>query len=62
MSRAYAAWIVVCVVWGTTYLAIRIALETIPPGLIGGWRYTAAGLALGGVLVARGVALPPLSR
>lgn len=62
MSRAYAAWAVVCVVWGTTYLAIRIALETIPPGLIGGWRYTTAGLVLGGVLLARGVALPPRSR
>ena len=27
---AYAALAVVCVVWGTTYLAIRIALETVP--------------------------------
>jgi drug/metabolite transporter (DMT)-like permease len=30
-TRAYAAWVVVCLVWGTTYLAIRIALETVPP-------------------------------
>ena len=26
-ALAYAAWIVVCIVWGTTYLAIRVALE-----------------------------------
>lgn len=26
---AYFAWIVVCLVWGTTYLSIRVALETI---------------------------------
>ena len=24
---AYAAWVAVCLLWGTTYLAIRIALE-----------------------------------
>src|SRR5262249_19686602 len=30
-KRAFFAWVIVCLVWGTTYLAIRIALETIPP-------------------------------
>src|SRR5207247_1636731 len=38
MSRdralAYAAFAIVCTVWGTTYLAIRIAVETIPPMLL----------------------------
>ncbi len=51
---AYLAWIAVCVLWGTTYLGIRIALETIPPALIGGLRYTAAGLILSAILAARG--------
>jgi drug/metabolite transporter (DMT)-like permease len=36
----------VCVVWGTTYLAIKVALETIPPFLIGGFRYVIAGAVL----------------
>jgi len=49
---------VVCVVWGTTYLAIRIGLETIPPGLLGGLRYTAAGVMLAAVLRLRGHRLP----
>ena len=53
-QRAYVAWIAVCVLWGTTYLGIRIALETIPPALVGGLRFTAAGLLLVGVLTAQG--------
>jgi drug/metabolite transporter (DMT)-like permease len=44
----------VCVLWGTTYLGIRIALETIPPALLGGIRYTAAGILLSCILAARG--------
>jgi drug/metabolite transporter (DMT)-like permease len=56
---AYAAWIAVCLIWGTTYLAIRIALETIPPALIGGIRYTIAGVVLSVILLLRGIALPP---
>jgi drug/metabolite transporter (DMT)-like permease len=43
---AYAAWIVVCVVWGTTYLAIRVALESIPVALLAGLRFLAAGVIL----------------
>jgi drug/metabolite transporter (DMT)-like permease len=56
--RAYAAWAAVCVIWGTTYLAIRIALESIPPLLMGAMRYTAAAAILGAMLVARGERLP----
>src|SRR5688572_11160725 len=55
---AYLAWITVCLVWGTTYLAIRIALEGIPPALVGGIRYTVAGVTLAALLVARGERLP----
>jgi drug/metabolite transporter (DMT)-like permease len=43
---AWAAFAVVCIVWGTTYLAIRIALETLPPFLLTGARFTTAGLLL----------------
>ena len=58
---AYFAWISVCLVWGTTYLAIRVALETFPPALLGGIRFTVAGIVLALVLAARGVPLPPLA-
>jgi drug/metabolite transporter (DMT)-like permease len=52
--RAYIAWLAVCVLWGTTYLGIRIALETIPPALVGGLRFTAAGIFLVAMLAAGG--------
>jgi len=55
---AYVAFGIVCVVWGTTYLAIRVAVETIPPLLLTGIRYLAAGLILLAVLKLRGEKLP----
>jgi drug/metabolite transporter (DMT)-like permease len=41
-----AAWASVCFFWGTTYLAIRIGLETLPPLLFGGLRFLTAGVLL----------------
>jgi len=38
--------ITVYIVWGSTYLAIRFAIETIPPFLMAGARFTIAGLVL----------------
>ena len=58
-QKAYLAWVAVCVLWGTTYLGIRIALETIPPALLGGLRYTAAGILLLSILAIRGEAPIP---
>jgi drug/metabolite transporter (DMT)-like permease len=57
-TSAYAAWMTVCVLWGTTYLAIRIALEGFPPGLLGGIRFTIAGAALAAFVKLRGDHLP----
>lgn len=53
-----AAMFVVYLVWGSTYLAIRVALETIPPFALGATRFLAAGLALYGALRLAGVARP----
>jgi drug/metabolite transporter (DMT)-like permease len=61
-ASAYLAWVSVCVLWGTTYLAIRIALETIPPALLGGLRFTAAGILLVSILAARGERMPAFSQ
>jgi len=55
---AYFAWAAVCLIWGTTYLGIRITLETIPPWLMSGMRWIIAGTLLGGYLLARGERLP----
>jgi drug/metabolite transporter (DMT)-like permease len=59
---AYFAWGVVCVIWGTTYLGIRVSLESIPPALMGGLRWTLAGTMLALYLAARGTPLPPRSQ
>lgn len=55
---AYTAFAIVCVVWGTTYLAIRIALETIPPLLLTGTRFVIAGLIMLFVARLRGNTIP----
>jgi len=57
-ARAWGAWLAVCVIWGTTYLCIKVALETIPPFLMGGLRYVIAGFLLAAALRARGHRLP----
>jgi drug/metabolite transporter (DMT)-like permease len=47
-SRAllWIGLLVLYLVWGSTYLGIRIAVETIPPFLMASTRFLAAGLAL----------------
>lgn len=59
---AYFAWIAVCLIWGTTYLGIRISLESMPPALMGGLRWTIAGGLLAIYVRASGESLPPPSR
>ena len=48
----------VYILWGSTYLAIRFALESYPPFLLGAGRMFLAGLIMYVVLRARGVASP----
>lgn len=43
---AYGAMAAVCFFWGTTYLAIRVGLETLPPLLFAGLRFLSAGTLL----------------
>ena len=55
---AYLAWAAICIIWGTTYLAIRVGLAALPPALMGGVRWTIAALLLAAVVYARGERLP----
>lgn len=55
---AYAAFATVCIVWGTTYLFIRIAVETVPPLLLTACRYVGAGVILLIIALLRGDRLP----
>lgn len=49
----WGALAIVYVVWGSTYLGIRISIETLPPMLQGTLRFVTAALLLGGFLVIR---------
>ena len=58
-NRAAPSWLVwtalwvVYLVWGSTYLAIRVVVETMPPLVAGGMRFIAAGAVMQIVLMAR---------
>jgi len=45
-SKAYLALAAVCFFWGTTYLGIRMALESLTPLMLVGLRYTISGTVL----------------
>ena len=45
-TRLLAAFAAVYVIWGSTYLAIRFAVETIPPFVMGGARFLVSGAIL----------------
>jgi drug/metabolite transporter (DMT)-like permease len=53
--------LVIYVVWGSTYLAIRFAVETMPPFLMAGTRFLLAGGILYGWLRFRGAPRPRLT-
>jgi drug/metabolite transporter (DMT)-like permease len=52
------AFVGVSVIWGSTYLGIRVALEGFPPFLLGALRFLAVGAALYAFLRIRGDAAP----
>ncbi|MEU8175062.1 EamA family transporter [Microbispora hainanensis] len=56
-ARVWLALAAVYVVWGSTYLGIAIAIQTLPPMTSGGLRFVAAALVLGTVLLVRAVPL-----
>lgn len=59
---AYGAWIAICVIWGTAYLAIRVAVRTIPDAWLAGVRFLTAGGLMSLILWAKGEKFPPLSQ
>lgn len=52
--RVWAALGSVYLIWGSTYLAIRVMVETVPPLLGAGVRFVVAGAAMVAVLALRG--------
>jgi drug/metabolite transporter (DMT)-like permease len=57
-SQVLFAFAALYTIWGSTYLAIRYAVTTIPPFLLGGSRFVISGLILYGWMRFRGAAAP----
>jgi len=57
-TRAYIALFSIYIIWGTTYLAIRIGVESLPPVLFTGLRWIVAGPLLLIILLLRKYKLP----
>ncbi len=56
--RVVAAFAAIYLIWGTTYLAIRIGLESFPPFLMGSFRFIIAGSLLYAWSRSRGAPAP----
>jgi len=53
-----SAFAAIYVIWGSTYLGIRVAVETLPPFLMAGTRFAIAGVLLFAFLMLRGAGWP----
>jgi len=58
--RLILSFLAIYVLWGTTFLAIRIAVEELPPLFAAGARFFTAGVVLYAFMRARGAAPPTL--
>ncbi len=59
-TKIIAAFAAVYILWGSTYLAIRFAIETLPPFLMSGVRFVIAGGLLFGFMALKGEKRPTL--
>src|ERR1700758_3568329 len=56
--RMVLAFFAIYILWGTTFLGIRIAVEELPPLFAAGTRFFIAGILLFGFMLAKGERLP----
>jgi len=56
--RVLLAFAIIYLVWGSTFLAIRIGVREVPPFLLAGMRFVIAGVTLYGWMRARGTPSP----
>jgi len=56
--KTLSAFAIIYLVWGSTFLAIRIGVREVPPFLLAAVRFLAAGLVLYGWMIARGERSP----
>lgn len=56
--KTLLAFAILYLVWGSTFLAIRVGVQEVPPLLLAGMRFSAAGIVLYGWMRATGTASP----
>src|SRR3954470_24135921 len=56
--KARIVWLVLCGIWGSTWLFIKLGLEDLPPITFAAIRFVLAALILTAIIVARGVRWP----
>src|SRR5436190_19346994 len=56
--KTLLAFAIIYLVWGSTFLAIRVGVGEVPPFLLAAMRFLAAGLVLYGWMIARGERSP----
>jgi drug/metabolite transporter (DMT)-like permease len=56
--KTLSAFAIIYLVWGSTFLAIRVGVHEVPPFLLAAMRFLAAGLAIYGWMIARGERSP----
>lgn len=54
----WLGFIIISTVWGSTWLAIKIGLQTVPPFFAAGFRFVVASAVLYGILRARKLSIP----
>ena len=56
--RVYLSYILICTIWGSTWLVIKIGLETLTPLMAAGCRFMVASTILFALIMIRGVKIP----
>jgi drug/metabolite transporter (DMT)-like permease len=58
--KVLLAFAIIYLVWGSTFLAIRIGVQEVPPFLLAGMRFVIAGFVLSAWMRAKGTAFPTM--
>ncbi len=56
--KARVVWLILCCIWGSTWLFIKLGLADLPPLTFAGIRFLVASLILSAMILARGVRWP----
>ena len=62
MNKAILVWVVLSLIWGSTWIFIKLGLRDLPPVTFAGLRFLVACLVLWGVVLVRRVVMPREAR